>query len=239
MSSFFKALKFAREKPLGCSFAFALSLAMMCAVAAAAFWLFFAFAGVRAFRDSVESSTGFYPIYENAFFNVFNGEFTISRLTLFNPPAYKKAFAGENSREVGAFAKAEKIRMRVSPVSLLRGKLAVSAFSAEVDSLRCLRINHSDYNFNEFLEGISEILEIPPDASGARVLKSFSLKISKAEYEDISSGREALAIRSSKPFSFSAEDVGDFGRFFSKIEDAFLDCRAPFIAKELENFFKK
>ena len=28
MSSFFKALKFAKEKPMGCSFAFALSLAI-------------------------------------------------------------------------------------------------------------------------------------------------------------------------------------------------------------------
>ena len=44
MSSLLKALKFAREKPAGCSFAFALSLAMMCAVAAGALWLFFAFA---------------------------------------------------------------------------------------------------------------------------------------------------------------------------------------------------
>ena len=237
MSSFFKALKFAKEKPMGCSFAFALSLAMMLAVAAAAFWLFSAFAGVRVFRNAVASSTGFYPIYENAFLNVFTGEFSIDRLTLFNPPAYKRAASG--AYEGKAFAKAEKVRMRVCPLSLFRGKLAVSSFSAEVESLNCLRINQSDYNLGEFFEGISEIVEICPDSSGAKVLSDFSLKISKAGYEDISSGQNSLSMRTSKPFSFSDSQVEDFGRFFSKMEEAFSDCRAPFVSKALEEFWKK
>lgn len=237
MSSLLKALKFAREKPAGCSFAFALSLAMMCAVAAGALWLFFAFAGVRAFRDSVASATGFYPIYENAYLNVFTGEFSIDRLTLFNPPAYKRASGGDGRDR--AFIKAENVKMRVCPLSLFRGKLAISSFSAEVESLNCLRINQSDYNFGEFIGGISEILEICPDSSGAKVLSGFSLKISKAEYEDLSSGKNSLAMRISKPFSFSDFQVEDFGRFFSKMEEAFSDRQAPFISKALKEFLGK
>lgn len=236
MKSFFKALKFAREKPVGCSFAFALSLAMMCAVATAAFWLFFAFVGVRALRDSVASSTGFYPIYENAFFNPFTGDFSIGRLTLYNPPAYNRALSG-GSREARAFAKAGKVEMRVSPLSLFRGKLEISSFSAEIESLNCLRINQSDYNFGEFAEGISEIIEVCPDDSGAKVLSEFSLKISKAEYEDISSGKNTLTMRNSRPFSFYDSQVSDFGRFFPKMGEAFPDCGAPFITEALKKFF--
>lgn len=73
MSSFLKAVRFAREKPAGCTVASLISLAMMLGVVVAAFWLFFAFIGVRAFRETLASSTGFYPIYENAFVNVFTG----------------------------------------------------------------------------------------------------------------------------------------------------------------------
>ena len=59
MSSFLKAVKFAREKPVGCTVASLVSLAMMFCVVVAAFWLFFAFIGVRAIaKDSLRSSLG-------------------------------------------------------------------------------------------------------------------------------------------------------------------------------------
>ena len=181
MSSFLKAVRFAREKPAGCTVASLISLAMMLGVVVAAFWLFFAFIGVRAFRETLASSTGFFPIYENAFVNVFTGEFTIDRLTLFNPPAYERISTDGHPEDAKPFAKIKNLKMRVSPFSLLSGSLKISDFCAEVEILNCYRINRSNYNLDEFAEGFVKIAEIMPDSSGEKIIKNFSLKIDRDE----------------------------------------------------------
>lgn len=239
MSSFLKAVKFAREKPVGCTVASLVSLAMMFCVVVAAFWLFFAFIGVRAFRETLASSTGFYPIYENAFVNVFTGEFTIDRLTLFNPPAYERISTDGRPEDAKPFAKIKNVKMRVSPFALLNGSLKISDFYAEVEILNCYRINRSNYNLDEFAEGLAKIAEIMPDSSGEKIIKNFSLKIDNAEYEDTSVRKNVLIMRSAEPFYFSDSDVPDTQRLILKIEESLGKCGMSFVSAGLGAFKKK
>lgn len=238
MSSFLKAVRFAREKPAGCTVASLISLAMMLGVVVAAFWLFFAFIGVRAFRETLASSTGFYPIYENAFVNVFTGEFTIDRLTLFNPPAYERISTDGHPEDAKPFAKIKNLKMRVSPFSLLSGSLKISDFCAEVEILNCYRINRSNYNLDEFAEGFVKIAEIMPDSSGEKIIKNFSLKIDRAEYKDTSVRKNVLIMRSTEPFYFSDSDVPDTKRLISKIEESLGKCGMSFVSSGLGAFEK-
>ena len=235
MTSLVKAFKFAKNKPAGCTFSALISLALVSAVIAGATWLFFAFVGARILRDSISSNTGFYIVYENAFVNIFTGKCTISKLLFYNPHVYdidlKKYQAAPTDAKI--FAKMDNLTIKLSVSGLILGRLDISEINGTVDSLNCLKINHSDYNISEFFEGFGKISEITK-SNQENLLKSVNLKFNRITYLDITDKNNIMKMKANTPFILEAHDIEASDKFLKNVSDTFRKNRAVFISNTID-----
>lgn len=166
---------FAKREPLGCCFAAAFSLALVGAFATAFAFVFYAVFAPALMRNAVKSATGFDATAQRVYANLFTGYCEIENLSIDNGEIYNLGDAGRQK-----FLHGEENRMmELSPLALLRGKLRVSEFRADVPHINCIRLNNYTCNVDEFVGGMREITEA---AAGL----SFSLRLETAVYTDCS-----------------------------------------------------
>ena len=124
------------------------------------------------------------------------------------------------------FITAKKIEMELSPLALLRGKLRVSEFRADVPHINCIRLNNYTCNVDEFVGGMRKITEA---AAGL----SFSLRLETAVYTDCSASAKPISKKQNIDMSFERNGVSDTAKMLGELAAAFDSADAMFISNAL------
>lgn len=193
---------FAKREPLGCCFAAAFSPALM--------------------RNAVKSATGFDATAQRVYANLFTGYCEIENLSIDNGEIYNLGDALPDKN----FITAKKIEMELSPLALLRGKLRVSEFRADVPHINCIRLNNYTCNVDEFVGGMRKITEA---AAGL----SFSLRRETAVYTDCSASAKPISKKQNIDMSFERNGVSDTAKMLGELAAVFDAADAMFISNAL------
>lgn len=213
---------FAKREPLGCCFAAAFSLALVGAFATAFAFVFYAVFAPALMRNAVKSATGFDATAQRVYANLFTGYCEIENLSIDNGEIYNLGDALPDKN----FITAKKIEMELSPLALLRGKLRVSEFRADVPHINCIRLNNYTCNVDEFVGGMRKITEA---AAGL----SFSLRLETAVYTDCSASAKPISKKQNIDMSFERNGVSDTAKMLGELSAAFDAADAMFISNAL------
>ncbi len=237
MSLLHKILTFIKNEPFGCLVSSILSILLIGALAAGFSFVIFSIWAVSLVKNNIESSTGFNVSAQNIYVNLFTGKCEITGLRITNPEIYdarEQKNKNASGSDVDIFLIAEKIAMILSPSDLLKGQFKLSAISADISLLNCVRLNNSASNLPEFIVNILKITSASED-SGKPTLKLLDLKIKNAYYTDYSTSasNDKITWKMNMNYSFRLTDISDFPKALKEIRESFEKANAPFISNSL------
>ena len=232
MKAFLRFLKLGRKEPFGCLVSTLISATLIGALIAGIVYVVYMMTAVSLIKGVITSSTGFTISAQNIYVNVFTGYCEIDGLNITNPSVYESNSSRNNVEGIDKFVHLKSLKMIISPMQLLKGKLDVSSVDANITYLNCVRISNSVYNLPEFLSGIKKVVSFS-NKDGDFYLENFKIFIARANYIDLSAKSDSISWNA-KDFSFKKSDISDSTQLLNDLRTAYETANAPFISSGLK-----
>ena len=226
-----------KRNPLGFALSASAAAAAVFASAIGLLWMSYTMYAAGLAKSIISDASGQAPSIEKFYVNIFTGECVFENLKVMNPQDFdtRKYLRDNHSGIIQSdemFA-ANKLRVKVSPLSVILGEPEVSEVEMSLTSVNAIRITPRMFNLPMFMRGISERVSTPQAG-----LKLFKISLNPAKdsqysaiYLDFSSAKDVINIGQKESFSFERSNA--------KIKDILSDLQSEISKKTSMPFLSK
>ena len=227
-----------KRNPLGFALSSSAAAAAVFASAIGILWMSYIMYAAGLAKSIISDASGQAPSIEKFYANIFTGECVFENLKIMNPQdfdtrRYLRENLGGGIIQSDEMFAANKLRVKVSPLSVMLGEPEVSEVEMSLSSVNAIRITPRMFNLPMFMRGISERVSTPQSG-----LKSFKISLNPAKgsqysaiYLDFSSSKDVINIGQKVSFNFE--------RSHSKINAILADLKTEISKKTSMPFLSK